>query len=424
MPRHPVLCNILIALACAGAALAQEGVEPTPEPDRPLPDVSCAEAIGGDDAMLALAVCRAEFSDAPVPSELRAELARLEYQAGDPIRAADLWEQILEDDGWTAEGSLARAKALWRGGEVDRAEEVFRTTYQEHPEPGTATDLIAFLLAFSRWDEAETAALDAIEAHPDVCSLRELLGMAHAGRGDHAEAADAFEAAIGGGCPPYRWATVGPVPEALDEPAYRPLLTVERLTDGLETTDDDECELRLRLLAMHPQVKAAPAATREVLERTSLEVRFAGLGLITQLGPAVMDSWEQLLASDDFILRKYTLRRIRELQDEDFIPLLEKHLEREELPGNRHLTALTLGEVLLAGPDPERGRALILSVPEDSALRPVGLMTLADHAEAEGDLEEALRLLEQALESEATDLHVDRDRLEKLRSATRADETP
>jgi tetratricopeptide (TPR) repeat protein len=414
---------ICAALLIGGAPVtAQETLRPAPQGEQPKIEVPCREALVDADRLLAFKACRVEFEGSEVPADLRRQVAELEYEYGDPLRAAALWKTVLDDEGWSVAAARARAMALWRGGDLDATEAAFAEDSENHPSPETASDRLAFLLAFSRWEDAEAVAEKALERFPDACTLAELLGMARAGAGRHADAAEAFETAIDGGCPPFRWTTVGPVPEVLDDPAYSPLLAVERLTAGIRETNDRDCEQRLRLLAMHPDPAAAEAVTGEILFRDKLEVRFAGLGLLTQLGATVMPSWERLLADDDFILRKHTLRRIRELGDPAFIPVLDAHLERESLPGNRNLTALALGQLLLMGDDPARGRDLLESIPGDSDLHAVALVSLADHAEATGDIAGALRLLESAQASGA-DIHVNPERLEKLRAATHADES-
>jgi tetratricopeptide (TPR) repeat protein len=419
-----MLRRTLILVACpfvvAGLCSAQESMEPRPQSERPASDIACTEALQGDNPYAALDACRAEFDNADIPAELRRSIASLEYEHGDPLRAAALWKAILGDEGWTAEAAHARAMALWRGGDLEQTEAAFTDSATAHPSPETASDLLAFLLAFSRWDDAEAVAMQAVEQFPDACNLFELLGMARAGDGRHTEAAAAFVSAVEGGCPAFRWTTTGPVPEALDDPAYASLLSVELLTAGLRETDDRECEQRLRLLTIRPDAAAAEAVTGEVLFRDKLEVRFAGLGFLSQLGTDILPSWERLLASDDFILRKHTLRRIREINDPAFIPLLETHLERETLPRTKQLTTLVLGQALLQTEDVDRGRELLLSIPDDALVHAVALVELANHAEAAGELQAALDYLEQALAA-GDNLHVNPERLEKLRAAVAAD---
>jgi hypothetical protein len=128
-----------------------------------------------------------------------------------------------------------------------------------------------------------------------------------------------------------------------------------------------------------------------------------------------MESWKELVSSDDFILRKHALRRIRELHDPAFVPLLEEHLEREKLAGNRALTALTLGELFLDGEEEARGKDLLDGIPEDNILYPVARLSLAEWAEKKGDYAGALRFFEQA-QTSSTTVIIDPERIEGLRS--------
>jgi hypothetical protein len=154
------------------------------------------------------------------------------------------------------------------------------------------------------------------------------------------------------------------VPNHLDLPPYEALLVPEELVSGLDGLDDDECLRRFELLRSVMVPTVAPSVTDQVLSRTSREVQLAGLGLVAAAGSDSMTSWERLLASDDLMIRKQALRRIRQLDDPAFVPTLERHLEWEPLAGNRNLTALALGELLLGGVDSKRGVALLEAIPE------------------------------------------------------------
>ncbi len=161
------------------------------------------------------------------------------------------------------------------------------------------------------------------------------------------------------------------------------------------------------------------AIADQVLGRHRLEIRYAGLGLLSRLGAAAMGEWPRLLVADDFILRKLTLRRIRENADPAFVPLLEQHLEKgEDTPGNLNLTRLTLGELLLGLGRVEDAGSLLAAIPAADPLYAVGRVALADHAEAAGEISAALDYLEQALAA-SPEVYVERDRLDKLRRATR-----
>jgi tetratricopeptide (TPR) repeat protein len=109
------------------------------------------------------------------------------------------------------------------------------------------------------------------------------------------------------------------------------------------------------------------------------------------------------------------LRRIREIGDPVFVPLLETHLEAgKDTVGNLALTRLTLGELYLASGDVKGAGVLLSQIPTDDPLYAIGRIALADHAEASGDPATALSYLEEALAT-SSEVYVDRDRLDKLR---------
>jgi tetratricopeptide (TPR) repeat protein len=133
-----------------------------------------------------------------------------------------------------------------------------------------------------------------------------------------------------------------------------------------------------------------------------------------RLGSEALPYWTKILTADDFILEKHALRRIREMADPAFAELLEQRLKAEQTPGNRALTQLTLGELLLKKGDSERAEQLLTSVSQEHALYPIALMTLAGHEEKAGNAEAALELIERAMKA-SPELYVDPDRLRQLR---------
>jgi len=380
---------------------------------------SCSEARAAGDTWQALEACRAELAAQPDDVGLLREVARLEYEEGDADASAALWARLEKLDGWAVETALGRGAALWRAGRIEEAEAVLRDAVGRSGSTEASTALVELLLEHHRWDEAATVASEAIEDAPDSCRLYELRGLAAAGDGDDDTAAGDFARAVERGCPPYRWATLGVLPERVEAEPYRRLLDPEELTAGLMAVDDRECELRLRLLDLVLAPSAAPAITDVVVGRDRLELRYAGLGLLEELGPAAVESWRRLLSDDDFVLRKLALRRIREQREPVYRELLERHLERGDTPGNMALTRLALGELLLDAGDRGRAGSLLDAIPADDPLYALGRISLADSAEAAGELAAALRYLEQARAADP-EVHVQLGRIDKLRSDVEA----
>jgi hypothetical protein len=205
------------------------------------------------------------------------------------------------------------------------------------------------------------------------------------------------------------------VPQNLDDPAYLALLRPDELVAGLHDLDDSQVLLRFELLRRVMVPEVAPAVAGQILARSSPELRLSGLGLLSAVGGGALDSWAELLAADDFVLRKNALRRIGELRDPAFVPLLEAQLAREPLPGNRNLAALALGELLIDGPDPSRGRALLEAVPEADASFPAARLSLSEIAERDGRYREAVALLDEARDAEPG-LWIDPERDARLRA--------
>lgn len=405
--------TMVLAVVAAAGTFTVTGTEP----EEGL--AGCAEAQSAADPWQALETCRAELEMRPDDAALVRAVAALEYEEGDPDASAALWARLEELEGRSLETELGRGAALWRAGRVEEAEAVLRDAVERSGATEAAVDLVELLLEHQRWEDAAAAASEAIEGAPATCRLYELRGLAAAGEGDDEAAAADFARAAQRGCPPYRWATLGVLPERVDADPYRRLLDPAELTDGLGAVDDAECELRLRLLDLVLAPSAAPAITDVVAGRDRLELRYAGLGLLEELGPAAVESWRRLLADDDFVLRKLVLRRIREQRDPVYREVLERHLERGDAPGNMALTRLALGELMLDVGERGRAEALLGAIPADDPLYALGRISLADSAEAAGELAAALRYLEQAQVADP-EVHVQLGRVDKLRSAVEA----
>ncbi len=349
------------------------GEEKTLAPESSLDRCVRLAVDGGSDA---LGACREALSVSPDDPEIGRLAAELEFQFGDPATSAEIWAELIERDGWRPELARGQAMALWRAGDTESAEPILKDIVDRVPSAGASLDLVNFLLAMDRNFEAATSASAAAGLYPALCKIEEAWGQALAAMGDDGEAATHFSRAVQKGCAPYGWTRLGPVPTRLDRTPYQALLVPAELVSGLDDLDDDQCLRRFELLAPVMSPAAAPAVTEQVMTRSSQEIQLAGLGLLTVVGAEGMASWERTLASDDLVIRKQALRRIRQLDDPAFIPLLEHHLESEALPGNRNLTALTLGELLLEGSDTERGRALLETIPEDDPSYPQAIGAL------------------------------------------------
>jgi hypothetical protein len=371
----------------------------------------------GDPA--ALQSCRAAFEASPGDLDVIAALADLEFRLGDSARSARLWGMLLEG-GWDPDAARGQAMALWRAGRMDEAEAVLRELVELEATTRATVDLSRFLLAMDRPAEASDAVAARVTTGDSSCELELIWGEAMAAVDDHAAAAKHFGASVDQGCPAFAWTRVGRVPGELDQPAYRSLLTPQRITADLDSLDDEQCLERFELLKPVMTAAVAPTVTDQILDRRTAEVRLAGIGLLSGVGSATAESWQRLLLSDDFVLRKHALRRIRQLEDPAFAPMLEDHLVREPLPGNRSLTALALGELLLDGADPDRGVGLLEGIPATDPSYAAARMTLLDRAEEAGDLAAAYGYLTQ-IRAAAPEYWIDPDREASLASAAAAE---
>ena len=410
-----VMTALVVSGLCGPAPAAKETPTDSAVLDIETIDIGCAELVEMGEKEYALVVCQKEFDDSLQDPVAIRRLAELEFKYGDSERSLELWQSLIDLEGWSQEAASGKAMALWRAGKRDDADKLFHENLERDGSEPAYTDLISFLLAFNRWPEAVEVADKAMSAYPETCGYAELAGVAEAGQHNDTRAAELFARAVDKGCQQYRWATLGPVPQRLTEPPYMKLLIPTELVAGLREVSDRECEQRFRLLGAVVTAEVAPLITDEVLLRDKLEVRFEGLGLLSRLGSSVMTSWQRLLADDDFLLRKYTLRRIRELGDPAFIQLIEKHLSDEKSKRNLALTRLTLAELLLVKGEADRADQLVREIPPDDPRFAVGLTSLADAAEERGDIAMALRFLDEALAADP-EVFVDRQRLDKLRA--------
>ncbi len=411
---------MIIELLLAVAAIQSEPptlqvttVSPELPPLVGTPAEQCAQGLSERRFAEAVEPCRTAVTAKPGDIELLRTAATVEFNAGNGAESAALWSRIL-GQGWSIEASQAQAMALWRAGETNQAESVFRDNLSRAPSGQTALDLIRFLAAFGRNQEAIAIAQKSAPLYPDTCEIEEMRGVAEAAEGSHEAAAAAYGRAIEAGCPTFGWTGLGAGAASLENPAYKKLLNPEVIVEGLNQLDDDACLRRLTLLQHSISPEVAQPVLQVALNRNTVRVRMMALGLLAQLGASAPEVWPTLLASDDFLLRKHTLRRINALEDPAFIPLLEKHLEKETTRGNRSLVALGLGQLYLDQGRIKDGLASLESIPLEDPLFVKAQLVLADTARDAGNAKAELGHLERARDA-APETFLEIGRLERLR---------
>ncbi len=411
---------MIIELLIAAASIQSETkilevatVAPEPPPLVGTPAQQCEQGLAERRFAEAVDPCRAAIEARPGNLELLKTAATVEFNAGNGAESAALWSRIL-GQGWSIEASQAQAMALWRAGETNQAESVLRDNLSRAPSGQTAFDLIKFLAAFGRNGEAIALAQESATLYPDTCEIEEMRGVTEAAEGRHEAAAAAYGRAIEAGCATFGWTVLGAGAASLDNPAYKKLLNPKVIVEGLDQLDDEACLRRLTLLQHSIGPEVAQPVLQVALHRETIRVRMAALGLLSQLGNSAPEVWPTLLASDDFLLRKHTLRRINALEDPAFIPLLEKHLENETTRGNRSLVALGLGQLYLGQGKTKEGLASLESIPSEDPLFVKAQLVLADAAHDAGNAKAELGHLERACDS-APETFLEIGRLERLR---------
>lgn len=411
---------MIIELLIAAASIQSETkilevatTAPEPPPLVGTPAEQCAQGLAERRFAEAVDPCRTAVEALPGDLELLRTAATVEFNAGNGAASAALWSRIL-GQGWSIEASQAQAMALWRAGETSQAESVLRDNLSRTPSGQTALDMIRFLAAFGRNGEAITLAQKSAPLYPGTCEIEEMRGAAEAAQGSHEAAAAAYARAIEAGCPTFGWTGLGAGTASLDDPAYRELLDPKVIIEGLDQLNDEDCLRRLTLLQHSISPEVAQPVLQVALNRETIRVRMAALGLLSQLGNSAPEVWSTLLASDDFLLRKHTLRRINALEDPVFIPLLEKHLEKETTRGNRSLVALGLGQLYLDQGKTKEGLASLESIPSEDPLFVKAQLVLADAAHDAGNAKAELGHLERARDA-APETFLEVGRLERLR---------
>ena len=411
---------MIIELLLAAASIQAESkilevatIAPEPPPLVGTPAQQCAQGLAERRFSEAIDPCRTAVEARPGDLELLKTAAGVEFNAGNGAESAALWSRIL-GQGWSIEASQAQAMALWRAGENDATETVLRDNLSRAPSGQTALDLIRFFAAFGRNDEAIALAQESAPLYPETCEIEEMWGATEAAQGRHEAAAAAYGRAIEAGCPTFGWTGLGAGAASLENPAYKKLLKPKVIVDGLDQLDDEACLRRLTLLQHSISPEVAQPVLRVALNRDTARVRMMALGLLAQLGASAPEVWPTLLASDDFLLRKHTLRRINALEDPAFIPLLEKQLENETTRGNRSLIALGLGELYLDQGKVQEGLASLESIPSEDPLFVKAQLVLADAAHDAGSAKAELAHLERARDA-GPETFLEVGRLERLR---------
>ncbi len=411
-----MIIELLLAVATIQSEttiLEVASTAPEPPPLVGTPAEQCAQGLEESRFAEAVDPCRQAVKIHPGEVQLLTTAARVEFKAGNGAESAALWSRVL-GQGWSIEASQSLAMALWRAGDTDHAEIVLRENLERAPSGGTALDLIRFLAAFGRNADAIELAKKSSLLYHATCEIEEMRGAAEAAEGRHEAAAAAYGRAIEAGCPPFGWTALGAGAASLENPAYRKLLNPKAIVDGLGQLDDDECLARLTLLQHTMAPEVAQPVLKVALNRTTARVRLAALGLLAQLGASAPDVWPELLSSEDFLLRKYTLRRIVALEDPAFIPLLEQQIKKETTRGNRSLAALGLGVLYLDQGKIEEGLASLESIPSEDPLFIKSRLVLAEVARDAGDATAELAHLERVRDA-APETFLEVDRLERLR---------
>jgi tetratricopeptide (TPR) repeat protein len=134
----------------------------------------------------------------PIPTDvnLRLEIARQKRTLGQYDQAAMMLDDILDQQPQYTEALIERGQLLHQTGDHRGAAEAFRAAAAVAPERvGIRLELARQLRLLGRLDDAETLIDNLIESDPKLFGAQVERGHVRRGRGDHAGAALAFEAA-------------------------------------------------------------------------------------------------------------------------------------------------------------------------------------------------------------------------------------
>lgn len=424
MSRRPLVLIAAALLLAAGLCFAQEEedevpkrpiVQPPPGADgRPLsPMDACRYLVGIGEPESALPYCRTAY-DMGHATEAARLLAGCEFAAGDASRAVVLWQEVLDREGWSLEASIGKANALWRAGQIKEAEQLFLSDYQRAPGERTLSELIRFYMGFSRWGEAEAWGEEAVKKFPENCHLLEELAATKAALGNTAGAVALIKRIKALPCPAYAWASAPGLSDRLDQPTFKALLNPQEIASSLRPEDTEDTVEKLTLLRLVAVPAVGLPVAKAALENKDFSVRSLALAVLQSLGASAMEPWSMVLTCDDFVLRKYSIRRQVAMKNPAFLPLLEKVYAAEPMPGNRTMLQFLIGDLLTAGKDPSAGEALLKAVPETDPMFPLAALKLSSLCEARKDYAQALQWIQRAL-AKAPDLQVDRARVAHLK---------
>jgi tetratricopeptide (TPR) repeat protein len=411
-------------LLITGACLAQEDegeikkkplvVPPMGVDGSPLsPMDACRYLVGIGEPESALAYCRKAY-DMGHATEAAGLLAGCEFAAGDAVRAVALWQAVMDGAGWSFDASNGKANALWRAGQVKEAEELFLANYQRAPGLRTISELIRFYMGFSRWGEAEAWGEEGAKKFPDNCHILDMLSATKAALGNTQGAVVLIKRIKSLPCPPYAWASLPGISDRLDMPAFKALLDPDEIAKSLRPNDIEDTIEKLTLLRFVPAPAVGAPVAKAAVENRDFDVRSLALAILQTMGTTAMEPWNTVLTCDDFVLRKYAIRRQMSMKNPAFLPLLEKVYASEQMPGNRAMLQLLIGDLLVAGKDPAAGETMLKAVPETDPMFALAALQLSAIYEASKDYTQALQWIQLAL-AKAPDLTVDPARIERLK---------
>jgi tetratricopeptide (TPR) repeat protein len=361
----------------------------------------------------ALAYCRTAY-DTGHATEAAGLLAGCEFAAGDAERAAALWQAVMDGSGWSFDASNGKANALWRAGQVKEAEELFLANYQRAPGLRSISELMRFYMGFSRWGEADAWGEAAAKSFPDDCQILNMRSATKAALGNTEAAVGLIKRIKALPCPPYAWASLPGISERLDLPAYKALLDPEEIARSLRPNDTEETIEKLTLLRLVPAPAVGAMVAKTAVENRDFDVRSLALAVLQALGTSALEPWTTVLTSDDFVLRKYAIRRQMSMKDPAFLPILEKAYVCEKMPGNRAMLQLLIGQLMVSGKNPAEGESLLRAVPETDPMFPLAALQLSLICEARKDYGQALQWVQRAL-VRAPELSVDPARVQRLK---------
>jgi len=375
--RGWLVANVVaVALGLCVGGMAQEH-PPASTVLPPGPASRCVLAWAQGNVTTALNACRLAVEAGNREPRVLETLAKAELEVGDPSRAEKAYRRLIETEGWQWDLADGLAQSLWRQERMPEAEKVLREAVQRDPSLGPWHELVAFLLYFSRWKDADATAREALKQFPDDCLLHEDLGVAEAGLNQDSAAAREIAVALEDGCPPLRWTRRGVIPDRIQRPEYRKLLDPEQIAEGLASLPEGDALHRLRLLELVSTPSVAPELEDAVLKAHSAPVKLAAMHLLMSFGDRAAPQWREILASPDLMLRKHALRMLAREATPGLLPVLEEHLREEPAPHNLSLTRIAVARLLLGSGQAGKARELLHMVPKDDPSYPFAEELLA-----------------------------------------------